>query len=69
MDIPCGHAENSVLFDQANHVSTDIWNEIDRGKTSFLYQWKLLPAQVLLLESWALDFLLILNLYFEMMWL
>ena len=55
----CGPVDNSVLYDQANHISTTIWNGGLREKltirqsTSNLGEWHLHDYQVHLLRQWG----------------
>ncbi|XP_063948195.1 protein MAIN-LIKE 1-like [Daucus carota subsp. sativus] len=55
----CGPVDDSVLYGQANHISTTIWNRELREKltirqsTSNLGQWRLNDYQVHLLQQWG----------------
>ena len=53
-----GLIDNSVLYDQKNHVSEDVWASKDRGKlttsqlTAIIYElWNLTKAQKILLHK------------------
>lgn len=55
----CGPVDDSVLRNQAKHISTSIWHGIQRDKlqirqnTSQLNQWVLTDYQVHLLQQWG----------------
>ena len=55
----CGPVDDFVLYGQANHISTSIWNKVLREKlticqsTSQLNQWTLHEYQVHLLQQWG----------------
>lgn len=56
-----GPLDNSVLFDQQNHISEDVWEDNDRGVLESIVQnisitydkWESTPAQILLLNKYG----------------
>lgn len=58
-----GPIDNSVLYDQDNHVSSAVWDGQERGvlrcheHTSLLDQWKLIPNQMELVEKAGFQYL------------